>query len=546
MISDSLRNHACRQHQSKMKGDDKGSGPAVNPDIYVGVECRDNPGHTDIKRTISLFSYLNERMQQNYPWSEKQTPYNPNIPSGYTYLGQLASHDLFVGDSTAPSLRDPAKTKNERSRPLALETLYGRTPELDSKIFERASNQPGVRFAHWPRTRFRLDGVGHAVNDWSRDSSRCPRRDIGRIREVRFSQEYGCPLVADDRNDDHAILSQLTALLQLTHNTVLDLIEWSEKPSDPLDSANNFVTARNAVIFVYRKIVRHDLLAHLLDPAVRKYYEQSNDPGRFVLDPPKGSVLTPDFLNAAYRVGHAMVRSEYDFGAGRAHNFPEIMRNSSFRMPRQTPLQFEWIVRWARFFEITGVADKPQHARRISPKYVAALHDQNLFPAGDDAEPVGLAYRDLLRAATSGVLKIEALARMVCDRSPELASTSPWISDVDVRRKALRTWIAENASESVEAFKDEFVNNPPPNIYYLLEAAVAAKGQHVGPLGSIVLAETFFRALDEHHGEEEQAASAAEVFGPDIPQSMDQLIRWVNQHMHVEDKVFGDQALPLI
>lgn len=546
MISDSLRKHACRQQQSRTRT--KGSGPVTDPDIYVGVEKLDDPGHIDIRRTRELFSVLNRKMQENFPWTPEEGPYNPTVPSGYTYLGQLVSHDLFAADNQAPSLRDPANRRNLRTEALALETVYGDNPELNAQVFERAPDQLGVNHLNWPRTRFRLDGVGHEVNDWSRDTSRCPRRDIGRIRDVRFGHEYGCPLIADERNDDHAIISQLTALFQLAHNTILDLIEWSEKPSDPLDSANNFATAKAALSFVYRRIVQDDLLARLIDPFVREHYEGSDDPGRFILSPPKGSVLTPDFLNAAFRIGHSMVRSEYAFNNGKAHNLPEIMRNSSFRAPGRTPLQQHWIVAWSHFFDIEGAAHRPQDSRRISPRFVAALGDSGLFPDQEDDpnEPSGLAYRDMLRTATTGVLKIDAIADRVCEKAPDLAEKSDWISDGDLRRKALSEWISSDGSDDQEGIRSEFVNNPPPNVYYLLEAAEAKRGTMAGPLGSIVLAETFYRALDGKIREAEMESAAAEIFGKDVPNTMPALIAWIDRHMRTEDKVFDDRALPLV
>ncbi|PJK31696.1 peroxidase family protein [Minwuia thermotolerans] len=538
----SLRQHVCRHLQKRTKTGTEGSGPAVNPNIYIGVEKPDHPGEMDVARTMALFRLLSDRMEREYDWPDGIDRANPNIPSGYTYLAQMASHDLFMSDNSAPSLRDPATVKNVRGRPLMLETIYGRNPELDAVAFEHASDLRGPNAIHWPRTRFRLDGVSHEVDDWSRDTSRSPRRDIGRIRNVRFGEEYGCPLVADERNDDHAILSQMTALFQLAHNAAIDSIEWNDKPSDPLDSANNFATARAALTYVFRNIVRRDLLARLLDPLVRHHYERSDDPGRFILDPPEGSVLTPEFINAAYRMGHAMVRSSYEFAEGTRHNLPEVMRSTSFRVPRRTPLGVHWIVRWSRFFEFKGAHSLPQLSRRISPKYVAALHDKQMFPASDSPEPGGLPYRDLVRSAISDVMKIDALAQLIEKRAPELAEQLPWISDEEIRRSALRNWIGAADDEIVK----EFVGNPPPGLYFLIEAAGAHKGERLGPMGSIVLAETFYRALEDHEEDRDLVQAAFEVFGYSVPATMGDLILWVEQHMRVDDRVFDMRSLPLI
>lgn len=546
----SLSRHACHSLQRRKHENGGGSGPATNPDIYVGVEKPDEPGESDFRRTIALFTLIAGRMRSEFPWPDGGGHENRSISAGYTYLAQLASHDLFLGDESAPSIRHPERRENLRVSPLMLETVYGRRPELDAYTFELGPVPDPILRRGWPRTRFRLDGVAAELDDGSRDTSRCPRRDIGRLREIRHGREVGCPLIADARNDDHAVLSQLTALFQLAHNAAMDVIEWNDQPSDPLDSANNFSAARTAITFAYRNIVRRDLLARLIAPEIRAYYEGSDDPDRFILDPAKGSVLTPEFLDAAYRIGHAMVRESYDFSHTAVHALSEILRATSLRAPRRTPLRDDWIIEWSRFFQMPD-RPEPRFSRRIAPKYDAALHDPDLFLASDRPEPGGLPYRDLVRSAISGVMKIDALARRISERAPELASESAWISEPAHRQAAMKRWISPDRPAEKGSLEEAFVLNPPPMTYFLIEAAEAAKGHHLGPMASIVLGETFYRALEDEQAlralsEAEPEEVASEVFNKAIPATMSELIAWVDRHMSVNDKVFGSRSLPLI
>ncbi|MBX4299028.1 hypothetical protein K4H04_25055, partial [Mycobacterium tuberculosis] len=80
----------------------------------------------------------------------------------------------------------------------------------------------------------------------------------------------------DARNDDHAIISQLTAMFGLLHNGLVDLARRGE----PVSNANarfgaayrRFLCARDAMTSIYRNIIAKDAMRRVLHPAVYAAY----------------------------------------------------------------------------------------------------------------------------------------------------------------------------------------------------------------------------------------------------------------------------------
>ncbi|MGO4835618.1 hypothetical protein AB4144_25555, partial [Rhizobiaceae sp. 2RAB30] len=102
----------------------------------------------------------------------------------------------------------------------------------------------------------------------------------------------------------------------------------------------------------------------------------------------------------------------------------------------------------------------------------------------------------------------------------------------------------------------EFVDNPPLGLFIMIEAAQQPwNGERLGPVGSVILAETFFRALDDNaslgflysHNGDGIAQATKIVFGGAEPNDMAGLIRWVDQNSPPSDKTLqnGD-ILPII
>lgn len=514
------------------------------PQYYVGVEVK-GTGQTDAPRTEKLFEHLAARMNGYTPSRSGPRFENPNIPAGYTYLAQMAAHDLTINSESHISLSTGAG-ENLRSRPLLLDTLYGQGPEISGLCYKYGPDSSGVS-AH-----LRLDAVGKADGP-------SPQRDIGRLRESSGVSTVGRPLVADARNDNNAVLSQMVALFSMVHNAAADL---SVRQAPDAPTFVHYKRARLATTAAYRSIIRNDLLSRLLDPQIYRHYDRSANPQRFLTTGSAENPVTREFSQAAYRIGHSMVRPFYRFNSrGESHGIAEVLTRTSAANPNETPLDRQWIAEWSRYFEVSKGQgfDSLQSSMKIGPGYSSALN--NHFKRPDDGAFSGLAMRDLQRSAVSQVRKLSSLRTAIEESMPSDFPHRAWFSDTRQHTRMLIDW----AQQPVPAqgfgglFPDamprdlliEFANNPPLVLFILIEAAQAPwNGERLGPLGSVIIAETFFRALDDMTslcGSGELAEAERLVFGHGKPESMPELIVWLDRNTSSADKKLPDgDELPII
>ena len=197
---------------------------------------------------------------------------NPRIPSGYTYLLQFVAHDLVhsaIPLSVAGGLG--GGTANARRRALTLETLFGSGPVGSPFVYALdAPNDERRTKLRLGRMRWNEKGVEAGCP--FRDIARAPAENVTGIDRSIAGHRVALTeaLVADPRNDDHAIMSQLTALFSLLHNGLIDLIRRGEPDSGPnarLGAAyKRFLCARGALTLIYHNIIRKDLMRRAMHP----------------------------------------------------------------------------------------------------------------------------------------------------------------------------------------------------------------------------------------------------------------------------------------
>lgn len=497
-----------------------------------------NPGalvltHAVMPRLGPLLRHLNSRIERGALrfWTDRLTSpagepsagehwENPSIPSGYTYLLQLIAHDTV--DSAATLARDPsprAVLMNTRTRPLMLDTVYGGGPDALASVYELDVDVRDSGGA-LPRTRLRVGPKRRLPT--SIVTSDCPFRDIARAAPVNAGRPGQPPvsddsgldqdfrrrwvteaLIADQRNDAHPLVSQMTVLFHLLHNQLMDrLVARPLTGVAPAEAAyRRFLSARGAVTLIYRNIVEKDVLSLLLHPGV---YRRYGDPANRLLDPAPGIPL--EFSHAAYRFGHAMVREEYRVNSNDLLQLSRGLSQSSSRTPGFVPISDQWIVDWARFFS-TGTVE-PNRSRRIGPAYSTAMMSTSLFPSREPGDAGGLPARDLMAACFAGIWSVPRLyARLERELAgdPIRALLPPYAAWVD----RLSAWLAEpdptGISAPLEAAEVAAIANDPPLPFFVLfEAAhslrdgrpvAEAGGRHLGPVGSIIVAEALFGAL---------------------------------------------------
>ena len=473
-----------------------------------GIDPLSSPAH--LPKVRSLMNRLSRRMDAEIAWPPHRDGSaehweNPSIPSGYTYLLQFVAHDLVhsaIPLSVAGGLG--GGTANARRTSLTLETLFGSGPVGSPHIY--ALDAPNDdRRTKLRLGRMRWKEAGPEVG--------CPFRDIARTRAENLTGVDRSiaglrvalteALVADPRNDDHAIMSQLTALLATLHNGLIDLIrrqEPSNRPNDRFGAAyKRFLCARGALTSIYHNIIRKDLMRRVISPAI---YAAYCGPAPHFIDRPVEAATAEwqipfEFSHGAFRFGHAMVRPEYRINDLSTHDLNNTLEKSSANDPANMPLDETWMVRWSRFFEING--SKPNFSRRIGPHLSDGLGNDQIFPAFDETERVGLLYRDLLGASIAGMWSVDALTAQIAVRRPPFIAMSRLLADRAYRVGQLREWLAAAPTYGALTPEDiETLSNDPPLPFFILFEAMQqpeAEGRWLGPLGSIIVSEVIFGAL---------------------------------------------------
>jgi hypothetical protein len=474
-----------------------------------GVDPLASSDHAKLR---GLMHRLSRRMDAAIKWPPhhvQSAEYweNPFIPSGYTYLLQFIAHDLVhsaIPLSVAGGLG--RGTANARRIPLRLETLYGSGPVGSPHIY--ALDAPNDD----RRTKLRLGRMRWKENE---PATGCPFRDIARaqaenvtgidrsIAGVRVALTEA--LVADPRNDDHAVMSQLTALFALLHNALIDLIRRQEQVSGRNSqfgaAYKRFLCAREAVTLTYHNILRNDLMQRVIHPAI---YAAYTGPFPHFMDRPDNAdqglaigdwEIPFEFSHGAFRFGHAMVRHEYCINDLSIQDLNSTLEKTSANDPVNMPLDETWMVQWSRFFEITETT--PNFSRRIGPFLSDGLGNDQIFPAFDETERVGLLYRDLLGAGFAGMWSVDALIGEIRSRQPHLIAASRLLADRAYRVDQLRQWLAAGHAYSALTVEDieTLSNDPPLPFFVLFEAMQQMAGLKLGTLGSIIVAEVIFGVL---------------------------------------------------
>jgi hypothetical protein len=494
--------------------------PSQRFTVY-GIDPLAAPAH--LPKVRGLMNRLSRRMDAKLPWPAHgdgsiERWENPRIPSGYTYLLQFVAHDLVhsaIPLSVAGSLR--ADTANARRTALKLETLFGSGPVGSPFVY--AQDAPNDE----RRTKLRLGRMRWKDKDVE---AGCPFRDIARTpaenvtgidrsiagKRVALTEA----LIADPRNDDHAIMSQLTALFALLHNGLIDVVRRGEPAAGPnanLGAAyKRFLCARDALTLIYHNIIRKDLMRRAMHPAIYAAYSGAlpNFIDRTVPFKADSAVrgtresdgwqVPLEFSHGAFRFGHAMVRPEYVINDLSTHDLNNTLEKTSANDPVNMPLDATWIVRWSRFFEIRG--SRPNFSRRIGPYLSDGLGNDQIFPAFDQTNRVGLLYRDLLGASLAGLWSVNALVAEIAARRPHLIGASRLLADRPYRASQLRDWLAsETAYGGLNSEDIETIANDPPLPFFILFEAMQqpqAEGLCLGLLGSIIVSEVIFGALADN------------------------------------------------
>ena len=417
----------------------------------------------------------------------------PRLPSGYTYALQLVAHDMV--DTTMPfwAMSKATETRNLQTRPLHLNTIYGGGPFSFPLAYEADPNSGGELIAF--RLGRALAGAGQS--DPVPSGRDIPRVSLASTTDDAAADGLNATLLADGRNDQQLVLSQMTVLFMLLHNAILAMLPpvagaVSGAAADARVAETRFACARAATVLVYRQVLRQDILPHILHPAVRKLYAAGLPRLEAAPGPPG---LPLEFSHGAFRIGHAMVRSGYQIRPAKTSAqspIGQLLRLNSAMFGLGFPLITNWMVDWSNFLPLAD-RDPANMARPIGATSQAAFAQDDRFgPIHSGAGKTGVAIRDLMSAGLAGLWSVWALIDAI--GAPFASLLAPargnWPAQLTKWHDSLPP-LAQPGPTTMQALEDD----PPLSFFVLLEAASASDHAGLGVLGSIIVAETILGAL---------------------------------------------------
>lgn len=399
-------------------------------------------------------------------------PFNSRIAAVYTYLGQFIDHDITArtdrdGDLTAiePSYGvkpvDPdrviAGLANGRRPQLDLDSVYGDGPALilDDKQFEqyKAAAQAFELYD---------SSYGLALQDLGAKRFDVPRR------------ADGTAIIADMRNDENLIVSQLHAVFLAFHNAMMKSLPQAA------DKAQRYIQARQLCRWAYQYVVLHDYLPTVCDPRVVEDV-LANGP-RFI-GPNGGAtgVFMPlEFSVAAFRFGHSMIRPEYKLNKNETRTIDKLLMvpDADLGIVKDGKIQDKFAIDWSFF--LPG-EENTQNARIFDPRLANGLRR---LPEGDESTEEALrqlAVRNLLRGYNLSIPTGQAISRAM------------GIMPLDHSR------VVHEPSRAIEEAlgANDFTRRTPLFYYVLREAFSHGAGEHLGAIGSRMVAETLVSLIQD-------------------------------------------------
>ncbi len=408
------------------------------------------------------------------------------IPAGYTYLGQFVDHDLTF-DATTVTLGEnisPADLLQGRSPTLDLDSLYGAGPnDRVSEAFYGDDRHLKVgKTVRVGRLRARREYDLARVGDGRR---RNPRRT----------------LIPDFRNDENLAVAQTHLAFIRFHNRVVDGLGSS------VPARRRFREARAEVVKHYQWMLRHDYLPRICD---RNVVEDVFDDGRKVFevgaDPLTMPTMPVEFSVAAFRMGHSMIRSAYDWNAefpGRSGSLFflfDFSGTSGGLGGEEQALPSNWIADWRRLYSFASIGRRDlspprgagNRARRIDTRLAPDLSDLPPGSFGGSFDEFGtlvsnLAFRNLTRATMLKLASGQQMAQLLRSKGVPVKTLT--------RRQVLGGDGSGAVLDALTAAERDTFAAATPLWFYVLREAELNDGRLTG-VGARIVAETFHRAME--------------------------------------------------
>ena len=393
------------------------------------------------------------------------------IPAGFTYLGQFIDHDL-TNDPTVgfPFINNVSALRDARTPAFDLDSLYGLGPERQPELYDPGFGPGQARMAIGSTSP-----VPSAAGTGLPDLPTSMPNDLPRNADKTA-------IIGDSRNDENLVVAQTHLAFLKFHNAVIATLPQND---------DAFQEARRLVTWHYQWIALNDFLPRITDDTVvMEVRENGPQFFKFDRDPYNGEPFMPvEFSAGAYRLGHSMIRDRYNYN--RAFNFggPPAITGATLDLlfaftgkgGMPSPLQgavnsgipSNWIIDWRRFHEVEGPASPLLNLTRAIDTKIALTLFRLPIPSVVAASPNQLPVRNLLRGSRLGLASAQDIAKaigVVVLRPDQIA----------------------NGSDGPVLTAAGFDQTTPLWYYILKEAEILGQGNHLGPLGSHIVAEVFY------------------------------------------------------
>ncbi|MBY5812029.1 peroxidase family protein [Rhizobium leguminosarum] len=475
------------------------------------------------------------------PTSEDPTE-DSTLPPVFTYWGQFLDHELTARTdregaiSSMVNAHPPVASstvesqfRNARSPRFDLDSVYGGSAVgegIDADVVKVIS---GLRHP----TLTNKMRVGTAVDPGPLPDNLDEHRDLPRYGQVqssvreaalRLAQAAMTPeafqkfsdtlpqraIIGDNRNDENLVVAQFHLSFLRFHNKAVDYLA-----SHDTGWIADFSSAQALTRLHYQWLIVEGYLKGVCDPVVvdRVVQDRASHFFKFRAEfdarrqnTRLGNALPLEFSTAAYRFGHSMVRTFYDynknFGRPGTGFLPRADLQLLFeftggggRLDDKKKLPKNWIIDWTRFTGAdphdAGDGEPARLARRIDTELAPPLH--TLFKEGEDQNNQqlkelfkNLARRNLRRGYNLRLPTGQALHKHLKQIGAVQSSPIQDVSALFAAKPDLKNFLAGTASRFHER---------TPLWFYILAEAEAAGGNRLGEVGSCLVASTFVGVL---------------------------------------------------
>jgi len=406
------------------------------------------------------------------------------LPPVMTYFGQFIDHDITAEATTDPSLSD---IFGDDLKPVERD-------EVRTGIF----NQRTGRMDLEPRC-----GSGWSHHSTTRKAGRCVQSNILETKPEIFCafQDFCVQILVMHHVSlkpslrPFQMTSKNLAFLRL-HNRMVATVQRRAGDEDAV-----YGWAREQVTLHYQWLVVHHYLARICDEKTLQFIMQEKSPvyrafrSRCKLADDRHMPMPIEFSAGAFRMGHSMVRPDYDWNEhfGRGANpmlerapFDEMFRftaNSTQKLGtpmRGAPtLPSNWLADWSRLLgPVSTHADRS--TRKMDTFIADPLHKMITSEKGKQNLP----SRNLRRSVK---LNVPVAQTLIDGFKDEFNIHIPHLSKGQLT----------SGTTGNELRKGGFDDATPLWFYVLKEAEVCNGGERLGPLGTHLVAGTILGLLWE-------------------------------------------------